>query len=156
MRSFVPSGISIVLFTLLFAGCGQSPQVEQLTVSKAWARPTPEAATMAAVYMTVESPRDDELIALRTPIAESAMIHVSSTGMQSGGGHHGGTTQMVMEESILLVEPTKESVLAPGGMHVMLEKLRRPLKEGDVFQLDMTFKNAGVVPVTVLVALNGL
>jgi len=45
--------------------------------------------------------------------------------------------------------------MAPGGMHVMLMDLVRPLKQGDTVELTLTFEKAGAVTVTVPVASPG-
>lgn len=85
------------------------------------------------------------------------MVHATDgESSYSGGGHHGGGGSMTMHGSTLTVEPGKTTTLSPGGMHIMLEGLREPLKEGDVFDLELTFKNGGTVTTSVLVALNGL
>ncbi len=140
----------------ILAGCSSSPTIKSLEIAEAWARPTPVTATTAAVYMKVSSPVDDELVSIETPIAESAMVHVSSAGTQSGGGHHGGTTHITMKDSELKMSSNSTAFLSPGGMHIMLEGLRTPLQEGDVFELHMTFRVGGTVTTPVLVALNGL
>lgn len=112
---------------------------------------------MAAVYFSVASPVNDELVSISTPIASDAMVHATKgDSSHSGGGHHGGGGSMTMHGSTLTVEPGKTATLSPGGMHIMLEGLRQPLKEGDVFDLELTFKNGGTVTTPVLVALNGL
>ncbi len=39
----------------------------------------------------------------------------------------------------------------PGGLHVMLIGLKQDLKAGDTYTLTLQFRNAGDVPVTVMV-----
>lgn len=148
--------VAAAALTPLLASCSSSPTVKSLEIADAWARPTPATATTTAVYMTVSSPVDDELISVETPIAESAMVHVSSAGTRSGGGHHGGANHITMKDSELKVSSNSTASLSPGGMHIMLEGLRKPLHEGDVFELKLTFKVGGTVTTSVLVALNGL
>ena len=41
--------------------------------------------------------------------------------------------------------------LKPGGYHVMLSELKRPLKAGDKFPMTLEFENAGAVEVSVWV-----
>ncbi len=40
------------------------------------------------------------------------------------------------------------AALAPGGYHLMLLELKRPLKAGESFAGTMTFEKAGTIPVT--------
>jgi copper(I)-binding protein len=148
---------ALLLLTVVTSACGDEAQVSKLTVSAAWARPTPETSDVAAVYFSVASPVSDELVSVSTPVASDAMVHATEgDSSHSGGGHHGGGGSMTMHGSTLTVEPGKTATLSPGGMHIMLEGLRQPLKEGDVFDLELTFKNGGTVTTPVLVALNGL
>jgi copper(I)-binding protein len=148
---------ALLLLTVVTSACGDEAQVSKLTVSAAWARPTPETSDVAAVYFSVASPVSDELVSVSTPVASDAMVHATEgDSSHSGGGHHGGGGSMTMHGSTLTVEPGKTATLSPGGMHIMLEGLRQPLKEGDVFDLELTFKNGGTVTTSVLVALNGL
>ena len=158
MRSQVKLFLSaLLLLTAVTSACSDTPRVDSLTVSRAWTRPTPETATVAAVYFSVVSPVNDELVSVSTPVASEAIVHTTEgDSSHSGGGHHGGGGGMTMHGSTLTVEPGKTATLSPGGMHIMLEGLRQPLNEGEVFDLELTFKNGGTVTTPVLVALNGL
>lgn len=156
-NSLSRKSIVLLLASIVLASCGAPTTVDSLTVSRAWTRPTPATSNIAAVYFTVKSPVDDELISVSTPIAEEAMVHATSgDGVSSGGGHHGSGGQITMHGSTLNVSPGKAATLSPGGMHIMLEGLRKPLREGDVFELQLRFKVGGTVTTSVLVALNGL
>jgi copper(I)-binding protein len=53
------------------------------------------------------------------------------------------------EVSVLHVAPGEKVEFAPGGLHVMLMGLKRPLKEGQVFELELLFEVAGRVTVRV-------
>jgi copper(I)-binding protein len=50
---------------------------------------------------------------------------------------------------VLHVAPGEKVEFAPGGLHVMLMGLKRPLKEGQVFELELLFEVAGRVTVRV-------
>jgi copper(I)-binding protein len=47
------------------------------------------------------------------------------------------------EVSVLHVAPGEKVEFAPGGLHVMLMGLKGPLKEGQVFELELVFEVAG-------------
>ena len=132
--------------------------VDELKVTGAWARPTPAESTVAAVYMQISSPVDDELIEISTSRAERVSLHtyVESGSEGSGDGHMGhhqagGSGPMAMVETDLVLEANTTVEFAPGGMHVMLEGLERPLAEGDSFELVLAFRVAGelIAPVEV-------
>ena len=50
------------------------------------------------------------------------------------------------------VDPGATAVFAPGGLHIMLIKLKAPLKEGESFPLTLTFEKAGSMEVEAMVA----
>ena len=116
----------------------------QLTVTNAWARTTPPGATMGVVYFTLHngSGKSDRLLKLRTPVAASASVHRSEIV--------DGIARM-REVSVLHVAPGEQLEFAPGGLHVMLMGLKGPLKEGQVFELELVFELAGPRKVSVAV-----
>ena len=46
------------------------------------------------------------------------------------------------EVNTVTVSPGKEIGLEPGGTHIMLVDVKRPLKVGDVVTLELTFRRA--------------
>jgi periplasmic copper chaperone A len=113
-------------------------------VDHAWARATPGAARTGAVYFRIESPTDDRLIGLASPVAAKAELH---THLEENG-----VMQMREVEGGLAVPAGQEVELKPGGLlHVMLIDLNQKLKAGDSFPLTVTFEKAGSRDVTVKV-----
>jgi periplasmic copper chaperone A len=113
-------------------------------VDHAWARATPGAARTGAVYFRIESPTDDRLIGLTSPVAAKAELH---THLEENG-------VMQMREVVggLAVPAGQEVELKPSGLlHVMLIDLNQKLKAGDSFPLTLTFERAGSRDVTVKV-----
>lgn len=153
----VSIGRGLLLSILLF-GCASSPKVTELEISNAWARPTPKGSSVAAVYMRVTSPVADELVAISTSLARSASLRVAGESDPDGGGghenHDGAVSEMAMGDVTLVLAPNSTVELAPGGLHVMLEGLERPLVEGESFELVLTFREAGEREVNVFVSTN--
>ena len=113
-------------------------------VDHAWARATPGAARTGAVYFRIESPTDDRLIGLASPVAAKAELH---THLEENG-----VMQMREVEGGLAVPAGQEVELKPGGLlHVMLIDLNQKLKAGDSFPLTLIFQKAGALEVTVKV-----
>src|ERR1700722_14723175 len=105
-------------------------------VDHAWARATPGAARTGAVYFRIESPTDDRLIGLASPVAAKAELH---THLEENG-----VMQMREVEGGLAVPAGQDVELKPGGLlHVMLIDLNQKLKVGDSFPLTLTFEKAG-------------
>jgi hypothetical protein len=155
MKKSIARGL---VLSMLAVGCGGADTVSELEIDNAWARPTPAESSVAAVYLSVTSPVADELIAASSTMSTSASLHATSTeGADDGGSHshHGGaSSEMVMSETELKLEPNSTVELVPGGLHVMLEGLRRRLVEGETFELVLTFREAGERTIVVNVSTN--
>ncbi len=94
-----------------------------LAVMDAWARPADSGATSAAyLVLANRGTTADTVVGVVTEAAESATVHQT---MQ-----HEGTMHM-SAVSTLLIPAGAEVSLAPLGTHVMLHRLRRPLRAGD-------------------------
>jgi len=116
----------------------------QLTVKSAWARATPPAVSVGVVYFQLEngSAKSDRLLKLSTPVAASASVHRTEVIE--------GIAQM-REVAVLHVASGEKIEFAPGGYHVMLMGLKKPLVAGQKFELELLFEVAGLRKVTVTV-----
>jgi copper(I)-binding protein len=112
-------------------------------VVDAWSRPTPPGIDVGVAYFTIRNTGEsDRLLRVSSPVAKSAELHVSA--MKDG---------VMKMEGLSSVEVGSGSPVTfePSGRHVMLVGLKRPLKEGDVFPLTLTFAHAGSVRTSVRV-----
>ena len=135
--------IKLLAFTASLALASAAlAQTSQLEVSDAWARATPGKAENGVAYLTIRSPTSDRLVSASSPVAKKAELHT----MEMAG--------MVMKMRPLagLDIPAGQPVaLKPGGEHIMLLGLTRPLREGQSFPLTLNFEKAGTRTVTVAV-----
>ncbi len=114
-----------------------------IQVIDAWSRPTPPGMDVGVAYFTIRNAgKSDRLLRVSSPVANSAELHVSE--MKNG---------VVKMEGLASVDVGSGAPVAfePSGRHVMLVGLKRPLREGDVFPLTLTFANAGQVRTNVRV-----
>jgi copper(I)-binding protein len=123
----------LALALILAAGSAVAEDTS-VAVADAWARATPGGAKAGAVYFTVTSAQPDRLLAVESPVASKVGLHSNI--------NDGGVMRMRPVEAIP-VEPGKPAALQPGGLHVMLEELKAPLKEGETFPLILKFEKAG-------------
>lgn len=97
----------------------------------------PGPVKTAAAYMAFNNVGGvaDRLVSVSSPVAEMASIH-----------------QTVVENDVAKMRPVEGGIevsaddwvsLEPGGYHIMLMKLTRPLKEGDLVEITLTFEKAG-------------
>jgi hypothetical protein len=131
--------------TLLLSMLLAAPALaDTLTVTDAWSRTTPPGAPMGVVYFRLHngSGKSDRLLKLRTSVAASASVH--RTEIVEGMAR-------MREVSVLHVAPGERVEFAPGGLHVMLMGLRAPLKDKQVFELELLFEAAGPRKVRVVV-----
>ncbi|MEP6968433.1 MAG: copper chaperone PCu(A)C, partial [Pseudomonadota bacterium] len=108
-----------------------------ITLHDAWTRPA-AAGMNAAGYgaITNRGPHADRLIGAASAAASKVSIHES----RSAGG------VMSMRTLSDLAIPAGATVtFAPGGLHLMLEGLKRPLNPGARVAITLTFIKAGVV-----------
>ena len=105
-----------------------------VTVRDAWARATPTGATAGAAYMTLTSPAGDMLTGVSTPVAGQAAVHEMRMD--------GAVMRMRGLEGGLVLPPGQAVTLLPGGLHIMLEGLKAPLKQGGTVPLHLTFRTA--------------
>jgi len=128
-------------FTLMVASASLA-QSTDIQITNAWARATPGGAQAAAAYVTIESPAGDRLTAVSTPAAQKADIHSMT--------NDNGVMKMRPVDGLDL--PAGQAVaLKPGGYHIMLTGLAKPLEEGQSFPLTLDFAKAGARQVTVTV-----
>jgi len=112
-----------------------------LTVEDAWSRPTILLDRPGAAYFTIvnNAARDDRLVKASSPLADRVEIHVHK--------HENGVMKMVKVDHIP-VAAHGETVVKPGGYHLMLFGLKQKLHLGDELPLILTFAQAGEIRVS--------
>lgn len=126
-------------------GLAATAQAEEPTVivEDAWSRASIGMNRPGAAYMTIRNVGDDTetLIGLRTDLAMMPEIHLSSTNDQ------GVSTMTPMGD--IEIAPNEALALEPGGLHVMLMRLSRPMAEGETFALTLVFADGDEATVEV-------
>ena len=121
---FVAAGL-FLLSTQVYAG--------DVQIKEAWARATAPGQVNGSVGVVITSKKDARLIAVKSAVAERAEIHTMT--MDNG--------VMQMRQLDYLELPANQPVtLGPGGNHLMLFGLKRPLKEGSTLPLTLTVQYA--------------
>lgn len=146
MRILLPALLAVALTTaalLSFAwnADGATPGV---VVTKAWARASPPGATTGAVYITMENQgtTPDRLLKITGSVAGSAILHETMA--------EGDVSQM--RESDGGLAPGATLAMKPGGAHIMLMGLTKPLQKGDTVTVTLDFEKAEDVSVQPKVA----
>lgn len=127
------------------AGAAAPAAAAPVEVTGAWLRESPAGASMGAGYLTLRSGGGDALasVAVADSVAAAAEIHEVVADASGAMG---------MRRVASVTLPAGEAVeLRPGGHHIMLLGLRRPLRGGDAVELRLRFERAGEQRVTAVV-----
>lgn len=133
-----------ILLPVLFSFSAAQSETGGISVSQAWARATPGGARTGGAYLqlTAKAGGGDRLVAARSDAAERVELHTHL--------HEDGVMRMRRVEAIE-VPAGKTVTLAPGGFHLMLMNLKRPLKAGEKLDMTLVFEKAGEIAVTATV-----
>jgi periplasmic copper chaperone A len=134
--------ILALIVGFVFAATAASAQTGQLEINNAWARATPGRSATGAAYVTIRSPTADKLVAASSPAAQKAELHAMSMS---------GTVMKMRPIGDVDIPAGQAVTLQPGGAHIMLMGLAKPLKDGQTFSLTLTFAKAGARTVAVAV-----
>ena len=113
-----------------------------LQVRHPWTRATPPGAQVGAGYMEIRNSGQerDRLVGASTPAAESVELHVQ---LREGD-------VLKMREAPGLDVPARQRLtLRPGGSHLMLVGLKKPLATGERIPLTLRFERAGELKIEV-------
>jgi len=140
MRYLLKSAFAAVLVASTLPAFAQNPSI---TVQDPYARATPAGAKTGAIYMMINNKAStpDRLTGAASDVAAQVEVHEMS--MDNG-------IMKMREVAGGLAIPAGGSVtLKPGGYHVMLIGLKKPLAPGDSVPLTLKFEKAGDVSLTV-------
>lgn len=126
--------IKLCLLCILLSAChdNSSVKIQEVKISEAWVRASAPGQSVGAAYMTLNSAEDSTLVYVETPVADAAEIH--SMTMDNG------VMKMRMLDELTLKAKTPQT-LAPGGFHLMLMDLQKPLKAGENVTFRLCFKD---------------
>ena len=154
-------GVLLAIGLSTLVSCGGSDSASDttiattpvITVTGQWARTSPNATDMGAAYLKINSDADDTLVSamVDTSVAAMAQIHEMvpvENGMSTESTMDSSAMTMQEVDHIDIVAGTQLE-LKPGGYHIMLMKLVKPLLTGETFKITLTFTKAGAVVIDV-------
>lgn len=122
------------LVGLLISTPAWAADADHIQVDTPYARAVPPGAPASAAFMTLTNTGSQAtaLMAARSDISEVTELHTHI--------HDNGVMRMRPIERIDL--PAGQTVhLQPGGLHIMLINLKKPLKAGETVHLTLIFKD---------------
>ena len=140
MKDSALSAAWLVLLTSLIPALSAATPPPALSAQDAWVRATP-GVEVAAAYLTLHNGGTQAVVVsgVTSPAAGAAMIHESSLV-------NGQSTMRAHEP--LRIGAGETVHFAPGGLHIMLHSLKRPLAPGDEVPLVLLLEGGGSLTVT--------
>lgn len=129
--------VAIVAVAVLAVGSGLAARQGQPTVSGAWVVEPAAGASSASAYAVIENPTMYEVYvtSVTSDVAGAAEIADGPAD----------TTKVVKD---LPVPAYGQTELAPGGVHIRLKDLKRPLKSGESVELTLQLDTGANITVT--------
>ena len=105
-------------------------------IQNLWARATPGKATTGAAYMTIHNKGNltDRLMFVRSKVANRIELHTHTTD--------NNVMRMRQVDGVNILARTS-LIFKPGGYHLMLIGLHKPLRKGEHFEAEFVFKRSG-------------
>jgi len=129
--------LALTLSAAVLVSSARGAPIGALVVDRAWTRPAPAGANDAG-YLTITNRgrSADVLLTVATPVAKVASIHESRMV---------GAVMTMRPLRFVAIAAGATVSLHPGGIHLMLEHLNRPLEAGAQVPAILTFARAGRV-----------
>jgi periplasmic copper chaperone A len=107
-------------------------------VEAPFVRLTPPGQSTTGAFMNLKNAdsRDHKLVSAASPAARVVELHEHT--------HEGGVMRMRPVKEIL-VKAKGETKLAPGGYHVMMIGLVKPLSDGELVPITLTFEDGSTL-----------
>jgi hypothetical protein len=118
----------MIVAAMLAAG----PAFGEVTATEAWVRGTVPAQKVTGAYMKLKSTADAKLVAAESPAAKRTEVH--EMAMQ-------GNVMQMREVGSIALPAGKVVELKPGGYHVMLMDLVKPLAKGEGVTIRLTVED---------------
>ena len=131
---------NVIAFAVILLSASALSAQDTLTVTGAWVRESVPGRPTTAAYAVVENPGAKEVILVSATSDAAAKVELHEM-VRSGD-------MMKMQQVKEIKVPAAGKVeLKPGGYHVMLFDLKKPLKEGDEISLTFTTGSGATVKV---------
>lgn len=120
---------------LIALWCLALPAWAQVSVEHPWTRATPPGAKVAAGFMLLKSAgAADRVIGASSAVARRVEMHVTTRE---------GEVMRMREVNSVEIPAGGSFELKPGGAHLMLVDLKRPLKQGEKVPLTLKLGRGG-------------
>ncbi|MFP5418581.1 MAG: copper chaperone PCu(A)C [Gammaproteobacteria bacterium] len=123
-------------YLIAAAAClaAQAVGAASIGVTGAWARATVPGQSVGGAYMQIRTDADARLIGASSLVASRVEVHEMKMD---------GDVMRMRELKVLDLPKGKTVSLAPGGLHLMLMNLKKPIAAGDVVPVTLVVESGG-------------
>ena len=125
-----------ISFVAALAACAVSlpSWAANISVTDAWARATLPGQQVSGAYMQIQSDADARLVGVSSPAVARVEVHEMKMD---------GDVMRMRELKSINLPKGKTVSLEPGGFHLMLMKLKKPIAAGDIILFTLVVESGG-------------
>ena len=125
---------ALVAAALLVSAATLPAWAANVSVTDAWARATMPGQKVSGAYMQIQSDADARLVGASSPAVPRVEVHEMKMD---------GDVMRMREVKAIKLPKGKTVSLEPGGYHIMLMNLAKPIAAGEVIPLVLTVESGG-------------
>ena len=126
--------LKVLMLAAIGALSMQAAWAANISVSDAWARATMPGQKVSGAYMQIQSDVDARLISASSPAVPRVEVHEMKMD---------GDVMRMREVQAIDLPKGKTVSLEPGGYHIMLMNLSKPIAAGEVIPLTLVVESGG-------------
>lgn len=126
--------LNVVIFGAIAALAAQPALSATISVTDAWARATMPGQPVSGAYMNIQSDADARLISVSSPLIPQVEVHEMKMD---------GDVMRMREVKAIDLPKGKTVSLQPGGYHIMLMNLQKPITAGEIIPLALVIESGG-------------
>ena len=119
---------------LIAAAASLSARAANLSVTDAWVRATVPGQPVSGAYLRIQSDADARLVGVSSLAVPRVEIHEMKMD---------GDVMRMRELKAIDLPKGKTVSLEPGGYHLMLMKLKKPIAAGDIIPFTLVVESGG-------------
>ena len=126
-----------LLFTFslfLFCACGNNTS-NKIEINQAWVRLVPSVSTTSAAFLQIRNNSKLPIFLISAESDSAKRVEIHTMKRTKDGVMH------MMPIKYIEVQPYTSQSLAPGGNHIMLIDLVKPLTKESIIPITLKFKN---------------
>lgn len=126
--------LKVLMLAAIGALSMQAAWAANISVSDVWARATMPGQKVSGAYMMIQSDADARLVGASSPAVPRVEVHEMKMD---------GDVMRMREVKAIDLPKGKAVALEPGGFHIMLMNLNKPIVAGDVIPLTLVVESGG-------------